>query len=125
MISTKNGGIFPSTNGYTSATTENSPAIQGSADSATILVLSIRDESASWSGTIKVAARGHGEGTAGKTDFVDHIELKNRDTGAVVDGDTGAAAAGIFECNIAGLEVQIQHARTAGTVGVYPSIVYG
>jgi hypothetical protein len=103
--------------GSTSAVTENSVALSGTAMQRSVLVLDIRD-AGSWTGSIKVRARAQGSGQLGAA-FVTYLALRNRTTDAIVAGGTGAAAAGIFEADITGLEVSLEHTRATGTVGVY------
>lgn len=110
--------------GQTSAETENSRQREGSDRIATIWILDVTDEG-SWSGALQIAARALGAGKDGATSYSGYIGAIDREDGSTIDGDTGITAEGVYEVNIAGLEVRLEHTRNAGAVRVREHIAFG
>jgi hypothetical protein len=76
---------------------------------------------ATWTGTIK--AEGQVTPTGSFTS-VANVALVNLTSGATVAGGTGAAADGLFSCEITGMRVRLAHARSAGSVTVVARVVH-
>lgn len=87
------------------------------------LVFEVRAGGGGWTGAVKIAGRALGAGQSGATDYPGYVALTNRTTGATIAGATGATAAGLYEADVSGLEVAVEHAWDAGTVTVIGRVV--
>lgn len=100
-----------------SATTENSGQMDGGDLPESGLIFSV--VGATWTGTIKAAARIRGRGKAGDSTYPIYLPILNLSTGAVVAAGTGVSADGIYAIATNGMEVRLEHTRAAGSVTVY------
>lgn len=101
-----------------SAVTENSTRLEAGSTRAAKLVIEVRD-GGGWNGTIKVNARARGRGAAGAgATWSKYLPITNLETGANILAGTGITAPGLYSVDITGLEVRLEHTRTAGTVHV-------
>lgn len=120
--------IFPS--GHTSSTEENSRWLQGNDEVASLLILQVIEEMATWDGLIKIAARVIGSGADGVGEDVigDYLAIRNRatDEDPPIAGATGISAPGIYEVNVAGMEFRFEHSSiTTGAVRIRAAIIHG
>lgn len=93
----------------------DSVVLRSPEDKPTSLIIQIIDVSG-WTGTIKVLGRLAG---LGGNEPYHPIELIDLNTGGLIQGSTGATAAGTYRAIVDSMAVKVSHIHGAGTVSVY------
>lgn len=86
-------------------------------------ILRLEVRGVGWTGTLKVAGRALGRGQDGTADYAGYLSIRNLLTPADIAGAAGITAAGLYEIDITGYEVQLEHAWTAGSVSVWGTVL--
>lgn len=103
-----------------SATTETSKTMDGSG--AIVSRIRFQVVGSTWTGSIKVTAQINGLGGSA---FPINLPITNLNDGSTIAAATGATADGLYEVDVAGLEVRFVHTRSAGSVTMYAAPVLG